>query len=74
MGVGNDINSAMVLVMFKKFGITKDDFVNVPTSFHIDEFVNKEVDAMAIYTTNETFFLDKLGVQYNLLNPTIFGA
>lgn len=74
MGVGDGINSAIVLVMFKKFGIAKDDFIHIPASFKIDEFVNHEVDAMAVYTTNETYFLDKLGIKYNLLNPTVFGA
>ena len=74
MGVGDGINSAIVLVMFKKFGIQQDDFIHLATTFRIDEFVNKEVDAMAVYTTNETFFLDKLGIKYNLLNPTIYGA
>ena len=74
MGVGENINSAMFLVMFKKFGLTLDDFKRVEHTFHIDDFINNKVDAMTVYTTNETYFLDKLGIEYNLLNPTVYGA
>ena len=74
MGIGTNINSAMELIMFKKFGIKKDDFIHIDPTFRIDEFVNKKIDAMTVYTTNETFFLDQLGIEYNILNPTIYGA
>jgi len=74
MGVSQDIHSAMFLIMFKKFGITSDDFVNIPTSFNINDFIDGKVDAMTVFTTNETYFLDKQGIEYNLLNPTVYGS
>ncbi|SFP03076.1 ABC-type nitrate/sulfonate/bicarbonate transport system, substrate-binding protein [Hydrogenimonas thermophila] len=74
MGIGNDINSAMMLIMFKKFGLTSNDFIHIPPSFNVQDFIDKKVDAMAIFTTNEIYYLNKAKVPYNLLNPTIYGA
>jgi signal transduction histidine kinase/ABC-type nitrate/sulfonate/bicarbonate transport system substrate-binding protein len=74
MGVSKDIHSAMLLIMFKKFGISLEDFINIPHSFSIDDFINNKVDAMTVFTTNETYFLDKRGIEYNLLNPTVYGT
>ena len=74
MGVSKDINSAIMLIMFKKFNIKSKDFIHVPTTFNIEDFKNKKVDAMAIFTTNEIFYLNKEKVPYNLLNPTVYGA
>ena len=74
MGVGEDINSAMFLVMFKKFGLSLSDIKSVPHSFSIDDFINNKVDAMTVFTTNETYLLDKYGIKYNILNPTVFGS
>jgi len=74
MGVGEDVNSAMFLIMFKKFGLSLDDFQNTPHTFSIDDFINDKVDAMTVFTTNETYYLDKLGIEYNLLNPTVYGS
>ncbi len=74
MGSGNDINSEVISMMFKKFGMSSTDFTSVEPTFRIDEFVEKKVDAMTVYTTNEIFALNKQGVAYNLLNPTVYGA
>ena len=74
MGVGEDVNSAMFLIMFQKFGLSLKDFENFPHSFSIDDFINNKVDAMTVFTTNETYYLDKYGIEYNLLNPTVYGS
>ena len=74
MGVGENIHSAMMLVMFKKFGLSVKDFISIPHSFDVKDFIDKKVDAMVVYTTNETFALDKLQIPYNLLDPSIYGA
>ncbi len=74
MGSGDNINSEVISMMLKKFDITSSDFTSVKPTFRIDEFVEKKVDAMTIYTTNEIFQLDKLGIEYNLLDPSVYGA
>ncbi|MBF0264930.1 MAG: transporter substrate-binding domain-containing protein [Gammaproteobacteria bacterium] len=71
---GNEIDSIMIYMMLSKFGLSDKDIIKIKPTFSIDDFVNKKVDAMTVFTTNEIFFLDKLGYQYNLLDPTVYGA
>jgi len=60
-------------VMLKDFGIEKDDYTLIPHDFKIDKFINNEIDAMSIFITSQPFELNKLGVEYNILNPANFG-
>ena len=50
--------------MMHKFGVSYDDVVNIPASFSLDDFSNKKVDAMSVFTTNELYHLNQLGVKY----------
>ena len=74
MGVANQLKTATILMMLKRFNISLNDFENIPVNFSIDDFANKKIDAMAIFTTNETYALDKKGVKYNILNPNMYGT
>ena len=60
-------------VMLKDFKIKSDDYTLVSHNYEIDKFINNEVDAMSIFITSQPFELDKLGVDYNILNPANFG-
>ena len=64
----------MIMMMFKKFGLDADQYTLVKPTFNIDDFIDKKVDAMTVFTTNETYFLDKRGIKYNVFNPTVYGA
>ncbi len=74
MGIENTIKSTAFLMMFKDFGMNLGSFTDVPPTFKIDEFVNKKVDAMVVYSTNELFYLDEAGIKYNVLNPSNYGT
>ena len=74
MGVEKSLKSAAFLMMFKDFDMDLNSFVNVPPSFSIKEFVDKKVDAMVAYTTNELYALNKAGIKYNVLNPSSYGT
>ncbi len=60
-------------VMLKDYEISSDDYTLIPHDFKIDKFINNEVDAMSIFITSQPFELDKLGIEYNILNPANFG-
>ncbi|MFA6191022.1 MAG: transporter substrate-binding domain-containing protein [Sulfurimonas sp.] len=60
-------------VMLKDAGIEKKDYTLVNHDFAIDKFVNGEVDAMSIFTTNQPYDINKLGIKYNILNPANYG-
>ncbi|WP_345992991.1 diguanylate cyclase [Sulfurimonas sp. HSL-1716] len=74
MGIENTIKSTAFLMMFKDFGMNLGSFTNVPPSFKIDDFVNKKIDAMVVFSTNELFYLDKACVKYNVFNPSSYGT
>lgn len=74
MGLLDSTHKQIILTMLDKFNLTENDFTNVPRKFSIQSFANKEVDALSIFTTNEIYTLDKMGVQYNILDPAAFGT
>jgi len=74
MGVSDTIDNITLINMLNKFDVQMKDIVSVPTSFTLDDFKNKRVDAIVVYTTNELYTLNKLGIKFTLFNPTIYGT
>ncbi len=51
-------------------------FVNAiytPHTYTIDEFKDKKVDAMSVFTSNEIYELDKQNVPYHVMDPYDYG-
>ena len=74
MGVEESIKSTAFLMMFKEFGMDMHSFTNVAPTFNVDDFIQKKVDAMVIFSTNELYYLEKSGVKFNILNPSNYGT
>ncbi len=55
---------------FDKYGVSIDDVKLVPHSYRIDEFVDKKVDAMTAFTSNEVLKLRERGAEFNILDPS----
>lgn len=53
-------------------GLNQIDIKNV--TFSLNNLLANEVDALAVYTTNEPFFLDKFGIPYRLIYPRNYGV
>jgi signal transduction histidine kinase/ABC-type nitrate/sulfonate/bicarbonate transport system substrate-binding protein len=73
MGVSDSIDSITLQLMLEKFDISLSDVNTVATTFDINDFINEKVDAMAVFTTNEIYKLDKQKIPYNLFNPSVYG-
>ena len=73
MGVVDTARNTALLRMLDRFNVEADDFINIPRKFAIDSFVNKEIDAMSAFVTNEIYEISKHGVKYNIFNPSSFG-
>lgn len=58
IGYGNDNNLIALLTNF---------FKQLP----LDSFIQKKIDDISIFLTNEIYTLDKLGIKYNVFNPLI---
>ncbi len=74
MGLSDSIDNITLLTMLNKFNIHHEDFENIAASFNINDFANKKVDAMSVFTTNELYELDKKGIKYNIFDPVSYGA
>jgi diguanylate cyclase (GGDEF)-like protein len=73
LSVAHDLESINVRQLLHDAGIGTEDYEHVPSQFSIDPFIRGEVDATAIYLTNELFVLDQQGVTYNILDPNNYG-
>jgi len=73
MGMLDSTHRHSLVLMLKKFGLTQEDIYNVPRSFRLDAFAEKKVDAISVFTTNEIYELDRMGVEYNLFDPAAYG-
>jgi len=74
MGLLDSTHNKAILTMLNKFNIAPSDFTNITQTFNLASFINKDIDAVAIFTTNEAYTLNKLGIQYNILDPAVFGT
>ena len=74
MGLLDSTHRRTVLTMLKKFDVNKNDFIHFPREFSLNTFIDKKVDAISIFTTNEIYTLNKLGIKYNVLDPAVFGS
>ena len=73
MGIADSVHSMTILNMLNKFSIKRDNYISVPTNYELESFINKEVDAMSVFNTNELYTLDKRGIKYNLFDPMVYG-
>ena len=74
MGLSESIHNIPLIGMLDRFDMSSSDVVNIHASFNIDDFVNKKVDAMSVFSTNELYYLDRKNVKYSILNPSTYGA
>lgn len=74
MGNFSGIDGISLQMMFSQFGVDPNTFSHVDSSYNIDAFSNREVDAMSVFTTNELFLLQERGIKYNLFDPTVYGT
>jgi diguanylate cyclase (GGDEF)-like protein/PAS domain S-box-containing protein len=59
--------------MFLNEGISLDKLHIVPNQRHLADFLDRRVDALNAYVSNEPFLLDPLGVPYTVLKPQAYG-
>ena len=73
MGISDSVDAMTILNMLNKFSVKEDDYIKIDTDYKLDSFIDKRVDAMSVFTTNELYTLNEMGVEYNLFDPTVYG-
>jgi signal transduction histidine kinase len=66
-------STASVMAMLSSSGITQKDIEMVPHSFNLDDLINREVDALAGYTSNEPIVMEDRSVGYKIFHPKDYG-
>lgn len=46
----------------------------IPHTFDVKDFADGKVDAMTAFISDQPYKLDKLGIKYNIINPSDFGV
>ncbi|MBU0720660.1 ABC transporter substrate-binding protein [bacterium] len=59
--------------LFDEYGVNSDQLKLVKHTYDLKDFVNKNVDAMTAFISDQPYKLDKMGVKYNVINPSELG-
>ena len=62
----------IAMLKINNIDITKLNFV--PTTYNIQDLLDKECDIFSSYVSNEPYELEKLGIEYKLFKPINYGV
>jgi len=65
--------TASLTAMLNSNGIYKENIQIIEHSFNIEDLINKKVDLMASYISNELIVLKDRGINYNIFHPKDYG-
>ncbi len=72
--IDKDKTGIDIFTMLSKEGVSLNQIDIKSITFSLNKLLANEVDALAVYTTNEPFFLDKFGIPYRLIYPRNYGV
>lgn len=74
MGSRTELGNTGITMMFHRFNMGIDDVTVVEPTHTIDDFVDKRVDAMTAFITNQPYLLNSKKIKYTIHNPTSYGS
>jgi len=69
----DDLKYSPISRLLEHFGLNTKNTHFIEQTFSLDSFINKKVDALAIFSSNEIYILDKKHVSYNIIDPVEYG-
>lgn len=69
----NAITSASYMAMLFSEGVNINDIKIIDQSFNINDLIEKKVDAIASYMSNEPYFLNEKKIPYKYFSPKDYG-
>ena len=73
MGTDNEFKHSSLSLLLSHFGITPQNSHLIDHTFSITPFVQREVDAMSVYRSNQLYELDRLKIPYDIIDPVEYG-
>ncbi|QCU89513.1 diguanylate cyclase [Thiomicrorhabdus sediminis] len=71
--VMHDENLQIMSLLDKARNQTTEPFIQVPPTGNLQDFIDNKVDLYGAYLTNEPPRLDRMGVDYHIVDPKAFG-
>ena len=68
----NRYNSSLS-IMLDYFGVDAQNTTFVEPTFSMNDFIEKKIDVVTAFRSNELFILDKKNVPYNIIDPVEYG-
>ena len=73
MGTKDELKYSNLALLFNHFDISSKNTRFVDHTFKIDDFIHGKVDVMSAFRSNQLYQLDKIGMQYEIIDPTDYG-
>lgn len=71
--LGSGTQDAALHAMLKRGGLTKEDYIRLPSSFDAASLITGETDAFNAYETDQGYLLNKAGVVPRYIKPKDYG-
>ncbi|OPX54200.1 diguanylate cyclase (GGDEF) domain-containing protein [Oceanospirillum multiglobuliferum] len=71
--MGDLSTDAEAFAVLQAEGITARQYEHIPSTFSMQNLVNKQSDVVSVYTTNQPFYLDQQNIPYRLISPRSYG-
>jgi diguanylate cyclase (GGDEF)-like protein/PAS domain S-box-containing protein len=72
MSKNNYFNSSLSLLL-EYFSITFENTTFLPPTFNLDDFIQRKVDAITAFKSNEVFELEQKNIPYAIIDPVEYG-
>ena len=73
MGTKNELKYSTLGLLLKYSNITKNNSNIIEQSFDLNDFINKKVDIMSAFRSNQLYELQQKNVSYEIIEPFDFG-
>ncbi|MBN2869638.1 MAG: diguanylate cyclase [Campylobacterales bacterium] len=73
MGTKDEFKYSTLGLLLNHFGVTTKNARFVDHTFNVDDFMRGKVDVMSVFRSNELYYLDKAGVEYEIIDPAEYG-
>jgi len=70
----NNRHNSSLSILLDYFNINDENKINfINPSFNIEDFINKKVDAVTAFRSNELYVLNQRKIPYNVIDPVEYG-
>jgi polar amino acid transport system substrate-binding protein len=73
MGTKDELKYSSLALLLSHFGISSKNARFVDHNFAINDFINGKIDVMSAFRSNQLYELDRLGIEYNIIDPAEYG-